>query len=135
MVVTHFDGLVLARSAFHHSVNYRSAMLFGMASKVATRAKEAHLQKLVDGLFPGRWDILRPMTAKEAKATVVLSMPIDEGSAKVRTGPPNDDDEDYGLPIWAGVLPIGQTVHVPESDPRNLPGVEAPDHVGKFKIR
>jgi len=134
MAITHFDGLVLARSAFHHSINYRSVMLFGEATKIEDSAKKQLLEKFVEALIPGRWENLRPMTDQEAKATTVFSMPIDEGSAKVRSGPPVDDDEDYGLPIWAGVLPMGQALHAPESDPRNVEGLEVPKHVRDYKI-
>jgi nitroimidazol reductase NimA-like FMN-containing flavoprotein (pyridoxamine 5'-phosphate oxidase superfamily) len=134
LVVTHFDGLVLARSAFHHSVNYRSVMLFGQANKMNNAEKDDHLQNFVDNLIPGRWETLRPMTAKEAKATTVFSMPIDEGSAKVRSGPPADDDDDYSLPIWAGVLPISQVLHDPIPDPKNMQGLEVPDHIREYKI-
>ena len=95
MAITHFDGFVLARSAFHHSINYRSVMLFGEAIKVEDSAKNALLQSFVESLIPCRWENLRAMTDQEAKATIIFSMPIDEGSAKVRSGPPVDDDEDY----------------------------------------
>lgn len=129
------DGFVMARSAFHHSTNYRSVMLIGKARKVTDPAEaEATLKKFVDGLFPGRWDILRPMTAQEFKATSVLSMEISEASAKVRTGMPVDDDEDYALPIWAGVIPVRMHVLPPQDDPRNLPGVDAPAHARELKI-
>jgi len=134
LAVTHFDGFVLARSAFHHSINYRSVMLFGEATKIKDAEKEQRLQSFVENLIPGRWENLRPMTAKEAKATTVFSMPIDEGSAKVRTGPPGDDDEDYSLPIWAGVLPISQVLHDPVPDPKNLDGLEVPAHIRDFKM-
>ena len=134
LVVTHFDGLVLARSAFHHSVNYRSVMLFGEATKVDSNKREERLQSFVENLIPGRWETLRPMTAKEAKATTVFYMPIDEGSAKVRSGPPVDDDEDYSLPIWAGVLPISQVLHDPVPDPKNKAGLEVPAHIRDFKL-
>ena len=134
LVVTHFDGLVLARSAFHHSVNYRSVILFGEATKVENADREGRLQSFVENLIPGRWETLRPMTAKEAKATTVFSMPIDEGSAKVRTGPPVDDDEDYSLPIWAGVLPIRQVLQEPVPDPKNLPGLEVPAHIRDYTL-
>lgn len=127
------DGFVLARSGFHHSVNYRSVTLFGTATKVKdAAAKEARLKAFVDGLFPGRWDMLRPMTGQELKATTILTMPIDEASAKMRTGGPEDDEEDYALPIWAGVVPMVQKVMPPEADPRNLEGVSAPEHVTNF---
>ena len=95
MSITHFDGIVLARSAFHHSINYRSVTLFGEASKIEDDEKNQLLENFVEALVPGRWKTLRPMTDQEAKATTVFSMPIEEGSAKVRTGPPVDDDEDY----------------------------------------
>ncbi len=135
MAVTILDGMVLARSAFHHSVNYRSVTLFGKASVVDDPVKaEASLRTMVEHLFPGRWELLREMTDKELKATTVLSMPIDEASAKIRSGPPVDDDEDYELPIWAGVIPISHSIDMPENDPRILAGVEMPDHTKNFKI-
>lgn len=129
------DGFVLARSGFHHSVNYRSVTLFGTASKVeCTEAKEARLKAFVDGLFPGRWEMLRTMTGQELKATTILSMPIDEASAKMRTGGPIDDEEDYALPIWAGVVPLAQQVLPAVADPRNLEGVTPPEHVTNFRF-
>jgi len=134
LAITHFDGLVLARSAFHHSINYRSVMLFGEATKIKDAEKNELLQRFVENLIPGRWETLRPMTANEAQATTVFSMPIDEGSAKVRTGPPVDDDDDYSLPIWAGVLPIIQVLHDPVPDPKNLAGLEVPPHIRDFRM-
>ncbi|MDA1129195.1 MAG: pyridoxamine 5'-phosphate oxidase family protein [Chloroflexi bacterium] len=134
MAITHFDGLVLARSAFHHSINYRSVMLFGEATKIEDDDKNSLLESFVENLIPGRWENLRSMTDQEAKATTVFSMPIDEGSAKVRTGPPVDDEEDYSLPIWAGVLPVSQVLHDPVPDPKNQEGLEVPDHVRRFKL-
>ena len=134
MAITHFDGFVLARSAFHHSINYRSVMLFGEAVKVEDSAKNALLQSFVENLIPGRWENLRAMTDQEAKATTIFSMPIDEGSAKVRSGPPVDDDEDYSLPIWAGVLPVSQVLHEPVPDPKNLDGLEVPAHIRDYKL-
>ena len=134
MAITHFDGLVLARSAFHHSINYRSAMLFGEATKIEDSEKNELLHNFVENLIPGRWENLRQMTDQEAKATTVFSMPIDEGSAKVRSGPPVDDDDDYSLPIWAGVLPLSQVLQEPVPDPKNLDGLEVPTHVCDFKI-
>ena len=132
--ITHFDGIVLARSAFHHSINYRSVMLFGEANKIDDGDKNQLLENFVEALIPGRWETLRPMTDQEAKATTVFSMPIDEGSAKVRTGHPVDGDEDYSLPIWAGVLPISQTLHAPKVDPKNLAGLEVPKHVRDYSL-
>jgi nitroimidazol reductase NimA-like FMN-containing flavoprotein (pyridoxamine 5'-phosphate oxidase superfamily) len=130
LTVTIMDGFVLARSAFHHSANYRSVMILGKAEKIADPAeKEVRLRNFVDGMFPGRWDMLRPMTKQEAKATTVLSMPITEASAKIRTGMPVDDEEDYALPIWAGLLPMRFEPLAPEPDPRNPPGVAVPEHV------
>ena len=134
MAITHFDGLVLARSAFHHSINYRSVMLFGEATKIEDSEKNELLHNFVENLIPGRWENLRQMTAQEAKATTVFSMPIDEGAAKVRSGPPVDDDDDYSLPIWAGVLPLSQVLQEPVPDHKNLDGLEVPTHVCDFKI-
>ncbi len=133
--VTLFDGMVMARSAFEHSCNYRSVMAFGAAHKVVDRIeKEARLKAMVEQLFPGRWDMLRTMKEKELKATTILGLELNEVSAKVRSGPPIDDEDDYGLPIWAGVIPL-QTVSMPAiDDPRLIVGLVAPDHVGKFKI-
>ncbi len=127
--------MVLARSAFHHSVNYRSVMIKGLAVKVTDpRTKARHLETMVEQLFPGRWAMLREMNDKEAKATTVLSMPISEASAKIRPGMPIDDDEDYALPIWAGVIPVRMEVSPALDDPRNLPGIAAPEHTGTFTI-
>jgi nitroimidazol reductase NimA-like FMN-containing flavoprotein (pyridoxamine 5'-phosphate oxidase superfamily) len=110
LTVAHVDGFVLARSAFHHSINYRSVMLFGRAQAVEEeQAKAAALEEFMERLFPGRWRELRPVTQQELNATTVLRLPIAEASAKVRTGPPKDDDEDCAWPVWAGVLPV-QTV-------------------------
>jgi uncharacterized protein len=133
--VTIFDGMVMARSAFNHSCNYRSVMAFGTAHKVMHRDdKEARLKAMVDQLFPGRWDILRAMTEKELKATTVLGLELNEVSAKVRNGPPGDDEEDYALPIWAGVIPLRTTALPPIDDPRLIEGLMPPAHVGAFKI-
>ena len=127
LTVSLMDGLVLARSAFHHSANYRSVMIYGMATKITDPdAKTQHLKTFVDTVYPDRWDTLRPMTGQELKATMILSLPIDEVSAKIRTGDPSDDEADYELPIWAGTLPITQVIGAPIPDPRNLPGLEMP---------
>jgi uncharacterized protein len=133
--VTIFDGMVMARSAFEHSCNYRSVMAFGTAHKVVDRdEKEARLKAMVEQLFPGRWYMLRSMKEKELKATTILGLELNEVSAKVRSGPSIDDENDYGLPIWAGVIPL-QTVSMPAvDDPRLIAGLVAPDHVAKFKI-
>ncbi len=130
LTVTHMDGFVMARSGMHHSVNYRSAMLFGVAHKVeGVDVKLERLHVFIEGLFPGRWDELRPVTAQELKATTILFMPIEEASAKVRTGPPSDDEEDYALPVWSGVLPVTPQFGAPEPCPRLASGTSLPAHV------
>lgn len=135
MAVTIMDGMVMARSAFHHSVNFRSVMMFGKASLVkGEAAKTASLKAMFEQWFPGRWDGMRPMLAKELKATSILSIPIDEASAKIRKGPPVDDEADYALPIWAGVLPVTTRVGKPIDDPRNLQGLQPPPDLEKFII-
>ena len=128
------DGLVLARSAFHHSANYRSVTLFGQARKLELEEKNERLEEFVENILPDRWKTLRPMTEQEVKATTVFTIPIKEASVKIRTGMPADDDPDYDLPIWAGVIPISQTIEAPISDERNLEGIDTPDHVYKFSI-
>ena len=135
VTVSIIDGFVMARSAFNHSCNYRSVMVFGKAFKITDPAeKEMRLKAFTEKLFPGRWDILRPVTAKELKATTMLGLPLDEASAKVRNGPPGDDEEDYGLPIWAGVIPIRTHILPPTDDPRLLQGLTPPAHVTGFNI-
>lgn len=135
LTVTCMDGYVLARSAFHHSVNFRSAMLFGVAEKVTDEdATAASLKAMVDHIFPGRWDALRPMTRQELKATALMRMPIEEGAAKIRSGPPKDDEEDYALPIWAGVVPMAMELKPPQPDPANLEEVVMPDHLSRIRI-
>ncbi|MEZ5841569.1 MAG: pyridoxamine 5'-phosphate oxidase family protein [Hyphomicrobiales bacterium] len=134
LTVSHLDGLVIARSAFHHSVNYRSAMLYGEVELVSDADKAEKLKNLIDHIYPGRWDSLRPMNGQEVKATTVLRMAIDEGAAKVRTGGPVDDEEDYALPIWAGVVPLRVEIGAPEPDPRNLDGIEIPEHIRNFRL-
>jgi len=133
LTVTHFDGLVLARSGFHHSVNYRSVMAFGRASRIDDpREKEAAVNAYVERVFPGRNCELRPVDAQELKGTTVLSMVIEEASAKVRTGPPVDDEPDYALPVWAGVIPIKQTFGAALPDPRLAAGIGWPQHLARF---
>ena len=135
LTVTMIDGFVMARSAFHHSANYRSVMVMGKARKVTNpEEKVTRLKNFVNGMYPGRWDMLRPVTAQELKATTVLAMTLNEASAKIRKGQPIDDEEDYVLPIWAGVIPVELKVLNAIADPRNLPGVEPPEHVKGFEI-
>lgn len=135
VTVTLLDGIVLARAAFHHSMNYRSVVMLGTAALVEDAdAKNEALRIISDQIIPGRWDEARLPTAQELKATTVLAMPIDEASAKVRTGPPKDDEEDYGLDIWAGVLPLSVQPGVPVPDPRLKAGVETvPEYVVKYR--
>ena len=129
--VTLFDGLVLARSAFHHSANYRSATIFGVAERILDfDLKLEKLKVFFDGLYPGRWDKLRPIMDKEVRATSVLSLRIEEASAKIRTGQPIDDEEDYSTPIWAGIVPFENRYGTPISDPRNVDGVVVPGYAG-----
>lgn len=117
VTVTLVDGLVLARSAFHHSVNYRSVMVFGVAELVTEpEAKAAALEVIVDHVVPGRMAEVRRPTASEMRTTAVLRLPLTEASAKVRTGGPVDDEEDLSLPVWAGVLPLTLTPGVAEPD-------------------
>jgi hypothetical protein len=105
--VTLLDGLVLARSAFHHSMNYRSVVVFGKAREVSDRAAKLRaLEGLVEHIAPGRSTAVRPPNESELRQTLVLALPLNEASAKIRTGPPLDDEEDYGLGVWAGVIPM-----------------------------
>jgi uncharacterized protein len=130
LTATLIDGLVLARSAFHHSVNYRSVVLYGSARPLTEpeeleRALEAFTEKLV----PGRWADVRWPTRQELKGTAALALPIAEGSAKVRTGPPIDDDEDYALGMWAGTVPMRMETLDPVPDPQLRHGIEPPAYV------
>jgi len=130
LTVTHVDALVLARSGFHHSVNYRSAMIFGRAHKVEEpQQKLAKLEAFIERMFPGRWQGLRPVSQQELKGTTVLGMAITEASAKIRSGPPVDDDEDYALPIWAGLVPVRQVAGAPTGDGRLAAGAALPDNL------
>jgi uncharacterized protein len=107
LTVCHFDGIVLARSAFHHSINYRSVMAFGNAELIATEEAKAEASRMfVNRFFPGRWHVIKRPSAQEMKATTIISMRIEEASSKTRSGPPADDEADYALPIWAGVVPV-----------------------------
>lgn len=133
LTVTHFDGLVLARSGFHHSINYRSVMAFGRASRIDDPAeKRTALDAYVERVFPGRNEELRAIDAQELKGTTVLGMTIEEASAKVRSGPPVDDEPDYALPVWAGVIPINQIFGAAVPDPRLAPGTPWPRHLAPF---
>ena len=125
VTVTLVDGLVLARSAFHHSMNYRSAVVLGRARLVTDRdEKYAALRAFTDQVVPGRWAEVRPITEPELKGTAVLALPIEEASAKVRTGPPLDDGDDLTWPVWAGVVPLVMTPGELVPDAHLLAGVE-----------
>lgn len=128
------DGLVLARSVFHSSVNYRSVVLFGKGRAIVSdEEKMTALEAVVEHLIPGRWQDARLPNPKELKATSVVAINIDEASAKVRVGPPGDDAEDYALPIWAGVLPLEQTAQNPIRDEVLPKEIEVPGYIKKYK--
>lgn len=131
--VSLLDGIVFARSGFHHSLNYRSVMLFGRAHEVLDEAeKRRALDHFIDRLAPGRAAQLRAPTARELKATSVLAMAIEEGAAKIRSGPPKDEEEDYGLPIWAGVVPLTTRPGAPIPDPNLGQGIALPESIAEL---
>lgn len=133
VTVTLVDAMVLARSAFHHSMNYRSVMIFGTALPITDPAEKlAALAAITNHLLPGRWEEVRETTSAELNATSVLRLPIEEVSAKIRTGGPKDGAEDLSLPIWSGVVPLGLTTGTPNVASDNLTGARLPDSVGKF---
>lgn len=135
VTVSHLDGIVLARSGFHSSLNYRSVMAFGTARAVRDEAdKRTALEAFSERLAPGRWQEIRPPTAEELAATTVLAMDIEEASAKVRSGPPFDDEPDYALDCWAGVLPLRMALGTPEPDPRLKAGIAVPDYLGRLRL-
>jgi uncharacterized protein len=128
ITVTLVDGFVLARSAFHHSMNYRSVVILGQARVVTDPdEKREALHRFTNHLVPGRWEEVRQPAEQELKATTVLAVPLEEVSAKVRTGAPLDDEEDYGLPVWAGVVPVALRTGEPIADARLAPGAPAID--------
>jgi uncharacterized protein len=130
LTVTLVDGLVLARSAFHHSVNYRSVVVFGQATQLDEPAEKLHaLEALTEALVKGRWADVRPPTAQELKGTSVLRVPLDEASAKVRQGPPVDDEDDYELATWAGVIPLELRRLAPQPDARLAAGIPVPAYL------
>jgi uncharacterized protein len=130
VTVTHLDGLVCARSVFNHSMNYRSAMIFGTAQPVTGDPQRlAALRAITEQLVPGQWDHARQPTRKELAATIVLELPLAEASVKVRTGPPHDEPEDYATDTWAGVLPAQLIFGAAEPDPELRAGVSVPEHI------
>jgi nitroimidazol reductase NimA-like FMN-containing flavoprotein (pyridoxamine 5'-phosphate oxidase superfamily) len=133
VTVTHVDGLVLARSAFHHSVNYRSVVVLGTARLVTDPAEKMEaLRVFTEHVMKGRWDDVRQPTEQELKATTVLALPLEEVSAKVRTGGPIDDEADYTLPVWAGVLPLETVAKEPLADPQRKNNPAVPEYLKKY---
>ncbi len=129
------DGLVLARSGFHSSIDYRTVMAFGIAKKVEDEARVlAALKAFSERLVPGRWAEQRPPNDQEIKATTVMALDLTEVAAKVRTGPPNDDEADYDDPVWAGNVPIRSLVEAPVDDPRLKAGIARPDYLNRIRI-
>lgn len=134
VTVTLVDSLVLARSAFHHSMNYRSVVVFGRARVVdEVDEKFAALRAITEHIVPGRWPDVRPPAPQEMKGTLVLALALDEASAKVRTGPPIDDEADYALPVWAGELPLRVVPQTPVADARLVAGVGIPSYVRMYR--
>jgi uncharacterized protein len=133
VTVTLVDGLVLARSAFHHSVNYRSVVIVGTAKLVEDPAEKMEALRLfTEHIMKGRWDEIRWPNEQEMKGTTVLAVPLEEVSAKVRVGGPVDDEEDYSLPVWAGVLPLSTTTAAPVPDTRLKEGTPVPNYISKY---
>jgi len=135
LTVTLLDGLVLARSGFNHSMNYRSVVVLGTATEVTDEAEKlAGLEAIVEHVVPGRWADARRPTETEMRSTRVLQMPLDEASAKIRTGPPKDDADDLGLDVWAGVIPLRLMPGAPIPDPALAAGVAAPAYVRSYRV-
>lgn len=134
VAITLLDGLVMARSVFHSSMNYRSVVLFGHGRTLDTNdEKMAALAVLTEHLARGRWQGARLPTLQELEATTVVALAIESASAKLRAGPPNDEAEDYALPIWAGVLPLRQSALPPVADPQLAPGIAAPEYLVHYR--
>lgn len=134
VAVTLLDGLVLARSAFHHSMNYRSVVIFGKASPVVDREEKARaLARFVEHVVPGRAAEVRAPSPAELDATLVVSLPLNESSAKIRSGPPVDGETDYALPVWCGVVPFAASAGEPVPDERNLANLELPKYLQPYR--
>ncbi len=134
VTVTLLDGLVLARSAFHHSVNYRSVVIFGKAKLIEDEQEKLEaLYAFTEHIVPNRWNEIREPNELELKATTVLSLPLEEASAKIRTGDPVDDAEDHALDVWAGVIPLKVKAEKPEDDALLKEGISAPDYVLNYE--
>jgi len=135
LTVSLIDGLVLARSAMHHSANYRSVVLMGRAREVEDpQEKLAGFQAIVEHIVPGRWPEVRPPSESEMKATMLVALPIEEASAKIRTGGPVDDEADHALDAWAGVIPLALRAGEPRGDPRLRRGIRIPQHVSGYRL-
>ena len=133
ITVTLIDALVLARSAFHHSMNYRSVVVFGTASVVSNPEEKLEaLHAFTEHVVPGRWEEVRQPSRSELTGTLVLSLPLVEASAKVRTGPPSDDEADYSIPVWAGEIPLRVVADAPIDDSRLQPGLILPSYVKNY---
>jgi nitroimidazol reductase NimA-like FMN-containing flavoprotein (pyridoxamine 5'-phosphate oxidase superfamily) len=136
VTVTLLDGLVLGRSAFHHSVNYRSAVIFGVATRLQNAGdKIAALRAFTEHIIPGRWPEVREPNEQELKATTVLSLPLTEVSAKIRTGPPKIAQEDYAIPVWAGELPLHVLPGMPLADLKTSKAKPVPNYVMRYERR
>lgn len=134
VTVTIVDGVVAARSLFNHSMNYRSVVVFGTAREVTDpEERTVALKAVADHILPGRWDDARLPNRNEDKATLLIAVSLDEVSAKVRTGPPNDDEEDYDLEVWAGVIPLSQLAGPPEADPLLASHIPVPSYVTGYR--
>ena len=133
LTVTIVDGIVLARSAFHHSMNYRSVVVFGKALPIEDPLEKMEaLYALSEHIIPGRWKDVREPSDQEMKATLVLKLPLEEASAKIRTGPPIDDETDYEIPVWSGVLPLKLNPSSPVPDDHTSPDATIPDYVTNY---
>lgn len=134
IVVSLVDGLVLARSAFHHSMNYRSVVVYGRARGVDEPDEKLEaLRVMIEKLVPGRWDDVRGPNREEFARTLVLAVPLDEASAKIRRGPPVDDEEDHAMDCWAGVIPVSTALDEPVGDPRLREGIAVPGYVDAYR--
>ena len=134
LTVTHMDGLVMARSGFNHSINYRSVMAFGTARRIEEPGEKRHaMDAFIERFFPGRVALLREPTAQEVKATSILAMEIEQASAKVRATGPGDDEADFSLPVWAGVVPLRTVIGARQDCPRLPEGVMAADDLGPYR--
>jgi uncharacterized protein len=135
ITITLIDGIVLARSVFHHSINYRSVVLFGKGAAIEDdHARLQALEAFTERLLPGRWQDVRSPSPIELKQTTIVAVPIESASAKIRTGPPKDEEDDLDLSVWAGILPLQQVAGTPIADPQLKPGVELPEYIRGWRV-